>query len=64
MTNESLIAIIVLLVGAHYGTLVYRLHKAEAELADIRKEFAISAIAVANAAVIAAQSAATALKGK
>ena len=64
MTNDSLVAIIVLLIGSHYASLIYRLHKAEQELAEMRKEFAAGAIAVANAAVIAAQSAAAALKGK
>lgn len=60
MSNESLITIIILLVGSHYGSMIYRLHKTEQELDDIRKEFAASAIAAANAAVIAAQAVAAA----
>lgn len=60
MSNETLVAIIVLLVGAHYGSLIYRLHMAERELADMRKDFSAAAIAAANAAVVAAQAVASA----
>lgn len=60
MSYEALVAVIVLLIGAHYSSLIYRLHKAEGELADMRKEFANSAIQVANASVIAAQAIAAA----
>lgn len=62
MSSEALWAIIVLLVGAHYAVLVYRLHKAEDELASIRRDFASAAIAAANAAAQAATAAMQALK--
>lgn len=62
MTNDALVSIIVLLVGSHYASLIYRLHKAETELAEIRKEFAVAAIAAANAAAQAAVAAASALR--
>lgn len=60
MTYEALVAVIILLIGGHYGSLIYRLHVAEKELSDIRKDFAASAIAAANAAVVAAQAVASA----
>ena len=58
MTTETLTAIIILLVGAHWASVVYRLHKAENELSEIRKEFAAAAIAAAHAVAKAAQAAA------
>lgn len=64
MTNESLIAIIVLLIGSHYASLIYRLHRVEQKYESLQKEVVDRALAVANAAVIAAQSAAAALKAK
>lgn len=60
MSNEALIATIFLLVGSHYATLIYRLHKAELELSEMRKEFATAAIAAANAVAQAATAAAQA----
>lgn len=62
MTNEALVAIIILLVGSHYASLVYRLHKAEADLAEMRKDFAHAAIAAANTAAQATVAAAAALR--
>lgn len=58
--TATLIAIIILLLGAHYGSLIYRLHMAERELDEMRKDFAKTAIAAANAAVVAAQAIASA----
>lgn len=60
MTQESLVGIIVLLFGSHWASVVYRLHKAENELLEMRKDFSIATIAVANAAVVAAQATASA----
>ena len=62
MSTESLWAIIILLVGAHYANMVYRLHKAEDELAAIRKDFATAAIAAAQAIAQAAQATASVLR--
>lgn len=62
MSTEVLIGIIIMLIGAHYGTLVYRLHRAEDELAEIRKDFAAAAIAAANAVAQAATAATAAMR--
>lgn len=66
MSSEAIIAvlasIIILLFGAHYGSLIYRLHKLEDKYDALQNRFSDGALAVANAAVIAAQSAASALK--
>lgn len=59
-TNKTLIAIIVLLIGSHYGTLVYRLNKAEDDLIRMQRDFATAAIASAVAAANASSSAAAA----
>lgn len=69
MSYEALIALIVVLVGSHYASLIYRLHKAEGDLAEMRRDFTTAAINAANAAVVAAQAvaaaaAAIAAKGK
>jgi len=63
-TNKTLVAIIVLLIASHYGSLVYRLNKAEDELALMRKDFAAAAIQAAVAAANAVSAAAVALKNK
>ena len=62
MTPDALIAIIILLVGGYWVQLIYRLHKAESEIAEIRKEFtkafldaSTAALAASNALVAAAQ---------
>lgn len=59
-TNKTLTAIIVLLIGSHYGTLVYRLNKAEDDLVRMQRDFATAAIASAVAAANASNSAAAA----
>lgn len=60
-TNKTLIAIIVLLIGSHYGTLVYRLNKAEDDLVRMQREFASAAITAAVAVANAANAATTAV---
>lgn len=64
MSNESLSAIIVLLIGGYWVQLMYRLHKAEQEIAELRRELATSTTAVAVAAANALSAAASALKGQ
>jgi len=61
VTTEALVAVIVLLVGSHYASLIYRLHKAEEDLKDMRKELSQASI---SAAVAAANAIATTLKNK
>lgn len=56
-TVKTLIAIIVLLIGSHYGTLVYRLNKAEDDLVRMQREFASAAIAAAVASANASNAA-------
>lgn len=60
MSNEALVAIIILLVGAHYANMVYRLHKMEEKLEEMRKDFTASILTSAGAAVSAAQAVAVA----
>lgn len=64
MSNESLTGIIVLLIGGYWVQLMYRLHKAEEEIASLRKELAQSTTAVAVAAANALSAAASALERK
>lgn len=64
MTSDTQTTIIILLVGGYWVQLIYRLHKAENEIADLRKELGASTTAVAVAAANALSAAAAALKGK
>ena len=67
MTPDSLIAIIILLIGGYWVQLIYRLHKAEAEISEMRRDFSKAMLDMANAAVIAANAvaaAATVLRNK
>lgn len=60
MTPDSLIAIIVLLIGGYWVQLIYRLHKAEAEIKEMRTDFSKAMLDMANAAVVAANAVAAA----
>lgn len=62
MSNDALVTIIIMLIAAHYASLIYRLNKAENELAEIRKDFSAAAISAAVAAANAVSAAAAALK--
>lgn len=53
MSNEALISIIVLLVGAHYVSLVYEIRKVKADVDSLRKEVTDAALAAAKAATAA-----------
>lgn len=54
MSNEALISIIVLLVGAHYVSLVYEIRKVKADVDALRADVSAAALAAANAATAAA----------
>jgi len=71
MTNESLIAIIIVLVGiiatliaGHYVTVVWEVRKLREEIAALRESVSASALAAAHAATAAAQVAHKFLNGK
>lgn len=64
MTTEALYGVIVILVGGYWVQLMYRLHKAEEEISQLRKEFATSTTAVAVAAANALNAAAQAMVKK
>jgi len=57
VSNEALWAIVVLLIGAHYANMVYRLHKIEEDMAQMRKDFSLAAIGAATASANAANAA-------
>jgi len=54
MSNETLISIIILLVGAHYVSLVYEIRKVKSDVDSLRADVAAAALAAANAATAAA----------
>ena len=54
MSNESLWAIIVLLIAAHYLSLIWELRKLRDLIQALTKQVADAAIAAANAATAAA----------
>lgn len=59
MTNEALWTTVIVLVGGYWVQLIYRLHKAEAEIAELRRDLSRAttqvAVATANALAAAAQ---------
>ena len=57
MSNKTLISIIVLLIAAHYVSLVYEIRKVQADVAELRVDVAKAALAAANAATAAATAA-------
>ena len=54
MSNESLIGIIVALIGAHYLSMVWEIRKVRDEIHALTKQVSDAAIAAANAATAAA----------
>ena len=54
MSNDALTAIIILLIGGYWVQLIYRLHKAEARIDEMQRDFSKSLIDAANAIAAAA----------
>lgn len=54
MSNESLVAIIVGLISAHYVSLVWEIRKVRSEIALLKDQVNAAALAAAQAATLAA----------